>query len=320
MSVHPDFYTFGEAMALFLTSDTDSVLDAKTFTRSTAGAEGNVAVAISRLGLRAHFYTHVGEDQLGTAVLQDFLAEGVDVSAVKRVPEFTGTMVRNPGTTRPVDSTYLRKGAAASTISPDDIDLKVLRNSRWVHATGITCAISTTACDAVKFALDKSREFDIPRSLDLNIRRKLWSVSEARRALEPLARDLNLLIGGEDEYASVFGESDSLKAMALAESRGCQNVIMTNAAQPIRYLINGEYGELTPPKVKAVDPVGSGDAFTGGVIAGLLGGISVLQAIEQGTISGARVASQFGDWAGLPTGQNGLIDPAIMVEMGRKGR
>jgi 2-dehydro-3-deoxygluconokinase len=226
-------------------------------------------------------------------------------------------MVRNPGSTRPVEASYLRKGSAASTISPSDIDLKVLGNSRWVHTTGITCAISTTACEAVKFALEKSRELGIPKSFDLNIRRKLWTVEQARLALEPLAQDLDLLIGGEDEFAAVFGESDPLKALTLAQNRGCQNVIMTNADQRIRYLIDGEYGELVPPKVNAVDPVGSGDAFTGGVIAGVLGGLSVLQAIEQGAISGARVAAKFGDWAGLPTGRNGLIDPAIVTEMGR---
>lgn len=313
----PDLFTFGEAMALFLTNDTDNVLDAKFFTRTTAGAEGNVAVAVTRLGLKAHFYTHLGEDQLGSVVLQDFLAEGVDVSGVKRVPEFTGTMVRNPGSTRPVESTYLRKGAAASTITPADIDLRVLGKSRWVHTTGITCAISTSACDAVEFALEKSRELGIPRSLDLNIRRKLWSVERARNALEPLAHDLDLLIGGEDEFNAVFRETDPTKALSIAESKGCQRVIMTNAAAPIRYLIDGEYGEIKPPKVNAVDPVGSGDAFTGGLIAGMLGGLDVLQAISQGTFAGARVASKFGDWAGLPSGTNGVVDPAIIDEMRR---
>ncbi|MEK6648367.1 MAG: sugar kinase [Actinomycetota bacterium] len=311
----PDLYTFGEAMALFLAQDTDNVVDAKVFRRSSAGAEGNVAVAVSRLGLRAHFFTHFGADELGTAVLNDFIAEGVDVSGVKRVPEFTGTMIRNPGTSRAVEATYLRKGSAASTITPADIDLELIRTSRWVHTTGITCAISTSAAESVKFALEKSREFKIARSFDLNIRRKLWSEKEARNILEPLAHDVDLLIGGEDEYAAVFGESDPRQVIALAHSRGCGIVVMTRGDQPIRYSINGEYGEVAPPKVKAVDPVGSGDAFTGGVIAGLLSGLNPLDAIRQGSISGARVASQFGDWAGLPTGVNGRTDPAIVAEL-----
>jgi len=310
-----DLYTFGEVMALFLTQDTDNVVDAKVFRRGSAGAEGNVAVAVSRLGLKAHFFTRLGTDELGTAVLNDFIAEGVDVSGVKRVPEFTGTIIRNPGTSRAVEITYLRKGSAASTITPADIDIELIRASRWVHTTGITCAISASAAESVKCALEKSREFGIASSFDLNIRRKLWSEEQARVVLEPLAHDLDLLIGGEDEYEAIFGESDPRKAIALAHSRGCKIVVMTKGDQPIRYSINGEYGEVAPPKVKAVDPVGSGDAFTGGAISGLLAGLSPLDAIIQGSISGARVASQFGDWAGLPVGVNGRTDPAIIAEL-----
>ena len=311
----PDLYTFGEAMALFLSEDTDSVIDAKLYRRSTAGAEGNVAVAVSRLGLHAHFYTHLGADELGTAILDDFIAEGVDVSEVKRVPEFSGTMIRNPGTTRPVEATYLRKGAAATTISPTDINLGMLHSSKWVHTTGITCAISTSAASAVEFALTKAREAKIACSLDLNIRRKLWSEAQARVVLEPLAHDLDLLIGGEDEYLAIFGENDPKRALELVADRGCKIAIMTKGDQKIRYLINGEFGEVTPPKVKAVDPVGSGDAFTGGVIAGLLSGLNTVDAIKQGSVSGARVASQFGDWAGLPTGVKGRTDPAIIAQL-----
>ncbi|MEY4623492.1 MAG: hypothetical protein RLZZ07_122, partial [Actinomycetota bacterium] len=150
----PDLYTFGEAMALFLASDTDSVLTARTYTRSTAGAEGNVAVGVSRLGLSAHFFTLMGNDQLGSAVLADFAAEGVDVSGVKRVDSFSSAMIRNPGTTAPVEASYLRKGASASLMRPEDLDVSVIAQSRWLHTTGITCAISTSAAATAAAGLE----------------------------------------------------------------------------------------------------------------------------------------------------------------------
>lgn len=161
----PDLYTFGEAMALFLASDTDSVLTARTYTRSTAGAEGNVAVGVCRLGLSAHFFTLMGNDQLGSAVLADFAAEGVDVSGVKRVASFSSAMIRNPGTTAPVEASYLRKGAAASLMTPEDLDRNLIGQSRWLHATGITCAISTSAAAAVAAGLDIARSANIKRVL-----------------------------------------------------------------------------------------------------------------------------------------------------------
>jgi 2-dehydro-3-deoxygluconokinase len=47
-----DLFTFGEVLSVFISSDTDSVMSAKKFERVTAGAEANVAVTVSRLGLK----------------------------------------------------------------------------------------------------------------------------------------------------------------------------------------------------------------------------------------------------------------------------
>lgn len=311
----PDLYTFGEAMALFLASDTDSVLTARTYTRSTAGAEGNVAVGVCRLGLSAHFFTLMGNDQLGSAVLEDFAAEGVDVSGVKRVDSFSSAMIRNPGTTAPVEASYLRKGAAASLMKPEDLDTQLIASSRWLHTTGITCAISTSAAATAAAGLEIARKAGIKKSFDLNIRRKLWSEEQARKVLEPIARDVDLLIGGEDEYCAIFGTSDPQEALRIAASRNNELVIMTHGPEQLTYAVAGEITVVHPPQVKSVDPVGSGDAFTSGVISGLLGGLTFSDAISQGTISGARVASQFGDWAGLPSGKAGITDQSFIDEI-----
>ena len=286
-------------------------MSAKTFERVTAGAEVNVAVAISRLGLKSQYFSRFGNDQLGSVMLADIAAEGVDVSLAKRVNSYTGAMVRNPGKSAPVELSYLRKGSAASTIEPSDILDSYISSTRWLHATGITCAISQSGADTVKIALEKATAMNIKSSFDLNIRRKLWSEEDAKKVLAPLAKNVDLLIGGEDEYQAVFGAQEPKNLLAEANKRGCKIAVMTKGDQKMRYSIDGNYAELTPPKVVAVDPVGSGDAFTGGVIAGLLSGMSAQQALEQGSICGASVASMFGDWTGIPTGVAGVVSGQI---------
>ena len=310
-----DLFTFGESLSVFISSDTDSVMSANKFERVTAGAEVNVAVALARLGLKAQYFSRFGNDQLGSVMLADIEAEGVDVSLAKRVDSFTGAMVRNPGKTAPVEISYLRKGSAASTIEPSDILDSYISSTRWLHATGITCAISESGAKTVKYALEKAAQLKIKSSFDLNIRRKLWSEDAARKVLEPLARDVELLIGGEDEYQVVFGKVDPKQILAEVNKRGCKIAVMTKGDQKMRFSIDGNYEEITPPKVLAVDPVGSGDAFTGGVIAGLLSGMSTKQALEQGSICGALVASMFGDWTGIPTGVAGVIDEVIIQKV-----
>jgi 2-dehydro-3-deoxygluconokinase len=310
-----DLFTFGEALSVFISTDTDSVMSAKSFERVTAGAEVNVAVAISRLGLKSQYFSRFGNDQLGSVMLADIAAEGVDVSLAKRVNSYTGAMVRNPGKSAPVELSYLRKGSAASTIEPSDILDSYISSARWVHTTGITCAISQSGADTVKIALEKAAAMNVKSSFDLNIRRKLWSEAQARVVLEPLAKNVDLLIGGEDEYLAVFGGQEPKDILAQANKRGCKIAVMTKGDQKMRYSINGNYAELTPPKVLAVDPVGSGDAFTGGVIAGLLSGMKAEQALEQGSICGALVASMFGDWTGIPTGVAGVVSNQIVQKV-----
>ena len=310
-----DLFTFGESLSVFISSDTDSVMSAAKFERVTAGAEVNVAVALSRLGLKAQYFSRFGNDQLGSVMLADIEAEGVDVSLAKRVDSFTGAMVRNPGKSAPVEISYLRKGSAASTIEPSDILDSYISSTRWLHATGITCAISESGAKTVKHALEKAAQLKIKSSFDLNIRRKLWSEDVARKVLEPLARDVELLIGGEDEYQVVFGKVEPKQILAEVNKRGCKIAVMTKGDQKMRFSIGGNYEEITPPKVVAVDPVGSGDAFTGGVIAGLLSGMSTTQALAQGSICGALVASMFGDWTGIPSGVAGVIDKEIIQKV-----
>ena len=290
-------------------------MSATKFERVTAGAEVNVAVTLSRLGLKAQYFSRFGNDQLGSVMLADIEAEGVDVSLTKRVDSFTGAMVRNPGKTAPVEISYLRKGSAASTIQPSDILDSYISSTRWLHATGITCAISDSGAKTVKHALEKASQLKIKSSFDLNIRRKLWSEEQARKVLEPLAHDVELLIGGEDEYQVVFGQADPKEILLEANKRGCKIAVMTKGDQKMRFSIDGKYEEITPPKVVAIDPVGSGDAFTGGVISGLLSGMSTKAALEQGSICGALVASMFGDWTGIPTGVAGVVDKAIFEKV-----
>ena len=81
-----DLFTFGEALSVFISSDTDSVMSATKYERVTAGAEVNVAVALSRLGLKAQFFSRFGNDQLGSVMLADIEADaGAGMGAFENI-------------------------------------------------------------------------------------------------------------------------------------------------------------------------------------------------------------------------------------------
>lgn len=301
-----DLYTLGEVMALFLAIDTDDVATAEKFELSVAGAEANVAVAVTRLGLSASLISRVGTDQLGKNILSSLKSEGVHVDGVKTVESYTPALVRNRGQENPIDVTYLRKSSAGSTISVEDIEEQEIASSRWLHVTGISVAISESSALAVSKAMELARKNEIPISFDINLRRKLWSESDASKALRSLIHDVELVVGGVDEYAVVWGSTDPEENLRLASAAGAKTAIMTAGDQKMRIIHDGERFDVTPEVVETVDPVGSGDAFVGGTIAGILGGLQIREAILQGSKCGALVASQLGDWTGLPYGTLGV--------------
>ena len=300
-----DLFTFGEALALFLAKDTDSVATAREFTLEPAGAEANVAVAVTRLGLTCMFQSRLGTDQLGDVIISELMKENIDVSRVKRVENYTGSMARNRGTTQSVNATYMRKSSAASTMEPSDLNISDIQSCRWLHATGITAAISESARLTVAEGLNIARTVGIGKSFDLNVRRKLWSDIKAREVLIALAKDVDILFGGEDEYQLVWESQDPKVNLKRATDQGNTTAIMTAGPELIRVLRDGIYFEISPPVVKAVDPVGSGDAFVAGTLAGLLSGLELKEAIIQGSENGAAVAASIGDWTGLLYGVGG---------------
>ena len=302
-----DLYTFGETLALFMTVDSDSVVTATNYSMTAAGTEANVAVAAHQLGLDVYFQTKLGPDELGDAVRDKFLEVGLKSDHFIRCDNYTGALVRNHGGTQPFVNTYLRRCSAGSTFSPADVDEEILANSKWLHVTGISVAISQTSKDAVIHAIEIARKNKVGISFDLNYRKKLWSEIEASTALNAIIRDIDVVSGGVDEYEIIFGSKDPEVNLETVAALGVKTVIMTAGPDEMRVLHDGKRFNFTPQKVKLVDPVGSGDAFISGTISGLIGGLSIQDAIAQGSKCGAAVAATRGDWALMITGKSGVL-------------
>ena len=307
MAKNFDLFTFGETLALFMTTDTDSVVTATSYSMTAAGTEANVAVAAHQLGLNVYFQTKLGPDQLGEAVSSKFAEVGLATEHFIRCDNYTGALVRNHGGTQPFVNTYLRRCSAGSTFSIADIDEQVLANSKWLHVTGISVAISESSKDAVIHAIDIARKNKVGISFDLNYRKKLWDEDVASRTLKAIIKDLDVVSGGVDEYEIIFGSKDPEENLATVASLGVKTVIMTSGPDEMRILHDGKRFNFSPQKVKLVDPVGSGDAFISGTISGLIGGVSIEDAIAQGSKCGAAVAATRGDWALMISGKGGVL-------------
>src|ERR1700736_3952365 len=108
-----DVVTLGESMVLLLAEQPGPMREAATFRRYIAGAESNLAIGLSRLGHSAGWFSRVGDDEFGRAVVFRIRGEGVDTSHVVHDPQApTGMLVRERREAGPIEQVYYRRGSA----------------------------------------------------------------------------------------------------------------------------------------------------------------------------------------------------------------
>ncbi|MDP9992971.1 2-dehydro-3-deoxygluconokinase [Variovorax boronicumulans] len=301
-----DVALFGEAMMLLVADRPGPLEDAQSFHKRTAGAETNVAIGLSRLGLKVGWASRLGTDSMARALLATMKGEGIDCSHVICDPtqrtgfQFKGRVT--DGSDPPVE--YHRKGSAASQMGPADIDEAWLRSARHLHATGVFAAISETSLQAALKTMDVMRAAGRTISFDTNLRPTLWSSTETMRHwINELASRADWVLPGIEEGLLLTGHDEPEAVARFYRERGAKLVVVKLGAEGA-YYDSDEAGTGRVdgfPVKEVIDTVGAGDGFAAGVVSALLEGRSVPEAVRRGAWIGARAVQVLGDTEGLPT-------------------
>jgi 2-dehydro-3-deoxygluconokinase len=298
--MNPAVVTLGETMVALVADDGLPLDAAVGFRRFVAGAESNVAVGLSRLGHRCRWIGRLGNDAFGRTILRHLRGEGVDVVAIAD-PAPTGVLIRDRREAGATEVLYLRRGSAGSRIGPDDIDAGLLQGARWLHLTGITPALSASARGAWNRAAELAVAAGIPICLDPNLRRRLWSDDEARGVLRGLMPMVALLLPGEDELGVLAEGADTAARCAslLAEFTRLEHIVVKlGPAGSAVYGRGGLIATAGASPTRPIDPVGAGDAFAAGCLAGLLDGLPWQAVLDRANRCGAAAVAVPGDTDG----------------------
>jgi 2-dehydro-3-deoxygluconokinase len=301
-----DFVSLGESMLRLSVPTGKRLDDTRSLDMELAGAESNVSVALARLGWRTGWVSRMPDHALANAILRALRSDGVDVSAVKCVPdERLGTYFIEYATLpRSTQVIYDRANSAASHLTSADIDWEYLLDTRLLHLTGITAALSESCYNLLVEAIQRAHAAGVTVSFDVNYRAKLWPAETAGEKLRPLIAEADLLLCKGADAASLFGCQGEprqlmtqLKALTHAPAVFC-----TFGEQGAALLSGDEFVTQPALPVQIVDRIGSGDAFAAGVLDGWLscdgsaGNISVLrECLHRGVALAAIALSQFGD-------------------------
>ncbi|MBP0595588.1 sugar kinase [Paraburkholderia sp. LEh10] len=292
----PAILALGEAMVEFNQSEKNQ----PAYLQGFGGDTSNFCIAAARQGASAGFVSAVGSDQFGRLLLDLWRRENVDTSFV-RVDDQAPTgvyFVSHGPSGHQFD--YLRAGSAASRYAPRDLPLDAIAAAKVVHLSGISLAISVSACDAALAAIGHARANNVRVSFDTNLRLKLWPLARARAVMLEAIRQTEICLPSWDDVTELTGltERDDIVDFLLAQG---PRVVALKLGKDGSYIATpDERRVVRGHAVNAVDATGAGDCFGGAFVARIVAGDDPFQAARYANVAAALSTQGFGAVAPIP--------------------
>ncbi len=307
-------------MVAMTAENAGSIKYADRFSKHIAGAESNFAIGITRLGFNAGWISKVGVDPLGDFVEFSVRGEGVDVSELKRDSERpTGLMIKEILSKDRARVYYYRQNSAASALEAAEINEDYLKQAKYIHLSGITPALSKTARETFFKVLEIAAKHKIKVSFDPNIRKKLWQDEEKMKVeLLKIIKRADIILPGIEEAEILLGIKDPEKAAEKFHQLMRGTVVLKMGEEGSLYYDGSQMERVPAFEIEEViDPIGAGDAFAAGLIAGFLKGMVLKEAVELANLVGAYCVTVKGDIEGLPSWKEVEIIQGKKSEMQR---
>ncbi|AEH38216.1 bifunctional 2-dehydro-3-deoxygluconokinase/2-dehydro-3-deoxygalactonokinase [Halopiger xanaduensis] len=310
--------TFGETMLRLSPTPGNRLETARQLDFRTAGAESNVAIAASNLGLEATWASKLPDSPLGRRVTREVRSHGVETNVAWTDEGRQGAyFIEQGGEPRGTNVIYDRADAAVRTATPDELTDGIdLETVDALYTSGITPALSDRLEATTATLLERAQEAGATTVFDLNYRSKLWSPAEARACCEELLESVDIPVVAARDARSVLDLSGSDEEIAreIATTYDADVVVVTQGAEGALALEgDGTVHDQPAFPAETTDPIGTGDAFVGGFLASYLAGEDrdVAGALEYGSATAALKRTINGDLAVLtPAEVEGVIDDA----------
>jgi 2-dehydro-3-deoxygluconokinase len=305
-----DVITFGEAMIRLSPPNFRRLEQARTLDVQVGGAELNTAVGLARLGRTTAWVSRLTDNPLGRLIANHAREAGVSTEHIVWTPEDRiGVYYLEFGAAPRASSVlYDRKGSAIAGIRPGMVPwAKVFAGVKWLHLTGITPALSASAAETTREAMQAARAAGVRTSMDLNYRVKLWSQADAGRCMTDLMQFCDVLVTTEEDIERVFGitgkdyeeaaarVADRFPLQVVAITLRENPLVWKNSWTAIAYRDRRVLRTRTF-EVEIVDRLGAGDSFAAGLIHGLLDG-DLQKGLDYGVAASALKHTQPGDFA-----------------------
>jgi fructokinase len=281
------------------------------FVANPGGAPGNVLVSLSCLGMQTEFIGCVGKDNFGDLMVSTLQSKGVQTNGIVYSNVNTTLAFVHIDELGDRSFSFYRQPGADMMLAKEDIDLRLISNSRIFHVGSISMT-NEPSREATLTAVKHAKQNNVVISFDPNLRPLLWDTLDvAKEQIVTLMNYADVVKVSEEELEFLTGTKDiSIGAKQIFDEFNLSLLFITLGDKG-SYAYNNLGLVFVPGfSVKAVDTTGCGDAFFSGVLYQLLKNeliheVLPVEALEQilqfGNAMGAYVAQRKGAIPSMPT-------------------
>lgn len=252
------------------------------------GSEANVLAGLARLGHTVGLITRVPDNPLGRLAIAKYESAGVDTSRVLWSPNGRMGLAFVELSTPPRKNRFIydRTLSEASKLSKDDIDYDYVQKAKVLHLSGITPALSKNCSEVTKNLVDFAKRNGLIVSFDINYRKNLWSLDEAKEIInEIISNGVDIVFAKEEEISLLFGLHERSFKEAykqLKEKYGIKQLIISLGTKGCYAIADNIFYKGQSYKVEQINRCGVGDSFVAGFLHGYLNNFSLQDSIMYG--------------------------------------
>nr|WP_235015315.1 5-dehydro-2-deoxygluconokinase [Oceanicoccus sp. KOV_DT_Chl] len=294
--------------------------DMRSMKKYIGGSSANMAVGMSRLGLKTAMLSRVGDEHMGRFVTEELALNGVDTQHVATDSErLTGLVILGIKDRDTFPLIFYRENCADMAICEDDINENFIASAKALVISGThfsTDSVNKASRRAVEFA----RKHGTRTVLDIDYRPVLWgvtglgdgesrfvssdTVSEHMQSILPL---FDLIVGTEEEVHIAGGSTDTLLALNKIRELSTATIVLKRG--PLGCVVfEGEIPDRVEKGVstdgvtiEVLNVLGAGDAFISGFMRGWVRGEPLENCCRYANACGALVVSRHGCAPAIPS-------------------
>jgi sugar/nucleoside kinase (ribokinase family) len=254
----------------------------------------NTAVALFRMGDAVRLAGSVGDDALGTLLLQQLTEYGLDVRGIHREKGTTSStfilLVEGE------DRRFISALGVAEHFTGEHLSFDLIPENGIVLVGGYLKLAAWNDDILIDFLKQAHKKNNM---VVLNVCYLKNSDVDPKRVL-PLLKYIDIFAPNEDEAFAITGETDLRNQAGVLREAGAKLVVITRGPQGLYAENSDESIAMGTINVPIVDPSGCGDCFTAGLLAALRRDLDIVKMLKFGSAAGALGATALGCTTGVP--------------------